>query len=197
MSSSITFAYREIQACLYSVKYGGSSKPELTTLFEEWNDIEYLSDFFETNEGDLQSEFWHTIRGQSLTIDEAISSTRQQAQVMEGHFHKKANESDQSFNTRIDRLFVSLLKNETRKPLYMSLNKAYKAYGPRRSWLRIYALRIDTTYIITGGAIKLTGKMEDRPHTQRQLDNLRNVAQHLKANYFESDTDFDSGYIEI
>ncbi len=79
----------------------------------------------------------------------------------------------------------------------MSLNKAYKAYGPRRSWLRIYALRIDTTYIITGGAIKLTGKMEDRPHTQRQLDNLRNVAQHLKANYFESDTDFDSGYIEI
>ena len=132
MSSSITFAYREIQACLYSVKYGGSSKPELTTLFEEWNDIEYLSDFFEANEGDLQSEFWHTIRGQSLTIDEAIASTCQQAQVMEGHFHKKANESDQSFNTRIDRLFVSLLKKETRKPLYVSLNKAYKSYGPKR-----------------------------------------------------------------
>lgn len=197
MSSSITFAYREIQACLYSVEYGESSKPELTALFEQWNDIEYLSDFFEANEGDLQSEFWHTISGQPLTIDNAVDSTCQQARVLEGHFQRKVNESDDSFNTRIDRLFVPLLKNETYKPLYLSLNKSYKAYGPQRSWLRVYALRIDTTYIVTGGAIKLTGKMEDRPHTQRQLDNLRNVAQHLKVNYFESDTDFDSGYIEI
>jgi len=34
------------------------------------------------------------------------------------------------------------------------------------SWLRIYALKAgESTYIITGGAIKLTASMQEREHT--------------------------------
>ncbi|WP_373514056.1 hypothetical protein [Persicitalea sp.] len=194
MNFSISFAIRKIHDGLYTVKYSGSSQPELTNLFEKWNDPEYLSDFFEANEADLHSEFWHTALGQPLTIDKAIDDTIQQAEQLEKCFYKQEHESYESFNTRLNQSFVSLLKSEVYKPLYQSLNKAYKS---KKGWLRIYALRIDTTYIVTGGAIKLTGKMEDRPHTQQQLDNLRNVAQLLKQNYFDSDTDFDSVYIEI
>lgn len=50
----------------------------------------------------------------------------------------------------------------------------------KRRWLRIYALRIDTNaYIIIGGAIKLTHKMEARLHTAKELDKLESCRTYL------------------
>jgi hypothetical protein len=46
--------------------------------------------------------------------------------------------------------------------------------------LRVYAVRIgQNTYVVTGGAIKLTDRMEDRPHTVRQLQRLKMVRDWL------------------
>ncbi len=39
---------------------------------------------------------------------------------------------------------------------------------------------VKTSYIVTGGAIKLTDKMQDRPHTQKQLIRLKMVRDWLK-----------------
>ncbi|NEW80764.1 MAG: hypothetical protein GZ094_00135 [Mariniphaga sp.] len=51
----------------------------------------------------------------------------------------------------------------------------------KRRWLRLYALRIDTnTYVITGGAIKLTHKMEGRLHTEKELIKLDKCRNYLK-----------------
>lgn len=51
------------------------------------------------------------------------------------------------------------------------------------SWLRIYAIRVEpNVYIITGGAIKLTAKMQDREHTQRELDKLNACRDFLRIN---------------
>lgn len=50
-------------------------------------------------------------------------------------------------------------------------------------------------YIITGGAIKLTAKMQDREHTQRELDKLNACRDFLRINgIFDQDSFID--YIE-
>ena len=47
--------------------------------------------------------------------------------------------------------------------------------------LRIYAVRIDpSTYVVTGGAIKLTNKMQERPHTDQEKQKLEKVGSWLK-----------------
>jgi hypothetical protein len=48
--------------------------------------------------------------------------------------------------------------------------------------LRIYAIRINaTTYVVTGGAIKLTHKMKDSKHTSDELKKIKRVQAWLKS----------------
>jgi hypothetical protein len=50
----------------------------------------------------------------------------------------------------------------------------------KTNWLRIYALRIDkNVYIVTGGAIKLTQKMQDREHTIIELKKMDSCRRYL------------------
>ena len=64
--------------------------------------------------------------------------------------------------------------------------------GPAQhpSWLRIYAIRIEpNVYIVTGGAIKLTATMQEREHTQKELDKLNTCRDFLKQNgVFDQDS---------
>ena len=72
---------------------------------------------------------------------------------------------------------------------------AFKAYGTNyQSWLRIYAIRIGNVYVITGGAIKLTHLMEERPHTQKEIEKLINVLASLKKEGFDHPDAFDCDY---
>jgi hypothetical protein len=58
----------------------------------------------------------------------------------------------------------------------LTLNKS-KA---KKTWLRIYALRVENNvYIITGGAIKLTQKMQDRRHTYSELKKIESCRRFL------------------
>ena len=48
------------------------------------------------------------------------------------------------------------------------------------SWLRLYAIKLSQgVYVITGGAIKLTLKMEERSHTKEELVKLEKVRRFL------------------
>ena len=59
------------------------------------------------------------------------------------------------------------------------------------SWLRVYAIRLTTgAYIITGGAIKLTFKMEERDHTKRELDKIERVRNFLINEHIIDDDSF-------
>ena len=53
-------------------------------------------------------------------------------------------------------------------------------YHTLASWLRLYAIRLESgRYIITGGAIKLTATMQEREHTLEELNNLNRVRDYL------------------
>ena len=151
---------------LFVACYDGC-KSVLTILQDQWTDPVYLEEFFEANKADLFSGFYGRI-----TIEEAIENT--------------IEEADELFNALItldydnlEELFKPLNDNE-----YALINfQKRKAKGPYyKSWLRIYALSFYDAYVITGGAIKLTLKMEVREHTQIELTKLELMRDTLKLN---------------
>ena len=148
-------------ARLYSFKYPGEEFNELERLLDEWNDIEMLRNFFEENSQDLNYF--------QIEVDDAIIQTRKEATAL----RKKLINLSITVNPDLDSMFSNLDDYETRT-IELAKQKS------KRRWLRIYALRIDTnTYIITGGAIKLTHKMEARLHTAKELDKLESCRNYL------------------
>ncbi len=62
-----------------------------------------------------------------------------------------------------------------------------KAKGEeRKSYLRLYAVKFRDEFVITGGAIKLTQFMKDRPHTKLELNRLEAVVEILKQKDIEA-----------
>ena len=166
---------------LWAVRDMSKSKNELAILFDSWNDINYLMTFFSENIDDLKNYF-HIQK-----ISEAIDDTIDDAEELESLI------LDVPFTDNLDELFKPLATSDmTIREL--SRNKARNWDRPgHASWLRIYAIRLEkNVYVITGGAIKLTATMQERPHTQEQLDKLNQCRQYLINNgVFDADSFID------
>jgi hypothetical protein len=83
----------------------------------------------------------------------------------------------------LDKLFRSLSKNSLQAqqlPKYKSVKK----------WLRIYAIRIESNYyVVTGGAIKQSQKMEDHILTRAELKKLEQCRNFLiEKGVFDADS---------
>lgn len=149
---------------LTAIKYESNDLDELERVFDLWNDAEYLETFFNANQADLAYY--------NLTIEEAIDHTIKEAHLLS----EKLIDAVQNNPSTLETLFKNLDDNETRIIL-LAKQKA------RRRWLRLYAIKIDTNvYLITGGAIKLTKRNQDRPHTSEELNKLERCKQFLQEN---------------
>ena len=156
---------------LWSVKYPEKEADELTMLFRNWSNGNYLLDFFLSNMEDLKN-FFHVQR-----ISEAIKDTVEDAQVLQKLI------LDFPYTEHLDGLFHPLSLSDNRVT-EMTREKARNWDRDRHaSWLRIYAIRVqEDVFVVTGGAIKLTQAMQDRPHTQEELDKLNQCREFLKNN---------------
>ena len=76
------------------------------------------------------------------------------------------------------------LENSENVQIY-ELQKLKVKGRERKSYLRRYAVRFRDEFVITGGAVKLTKFMKDRPHTRSALNRLEAVAQFLRQNDME------------
>lgn len=76
------------------------------------------------------------------------------------------------------------LENSRIHEMLLSREKAKgKRISGHPSWRRLYALKLDDNiYLITGGAIKLTRQMSERPHTLNELRKMESVRNHLLDN---------------
>jgi hypothetical protein len=83
----------------------------------------------------------------------------------------------------LESLFKPLENSEN--ALIYELQKLKAKGRERKSYLRLYAVRFRDEFVITGGAIKLTKFMRDRPHTRLALNRLEAVAQFLRQNDME------------
>lgn len=158
--------------CLLSVKDDNEPQDEFSKLFDLWTDIEYLDAFFTENHQDLSSPFWD-----GISIEQAINKTRNEAVKFRKHLKKIAEKPEEERVLLFLRFFKPLSKN---KVLERFLDEK-KAYAKRNNtWLRLYALKAGKDlYIITGGAIKLTEKMGERPHTKNELRKLEVCKRYL------------------
>lgn len=190
MKNRIIFAVRKIiENCLYAIQYEGdddefenyefrevqSSNDEFRRLFNNWSDPEYLEAFFEKHKSDLQKGFYNFI-----SIERAIERTIDEANELEQKLIEIAEQGKTNNYENLQTLFKPLNKSDEDKYPIPDYQKS-KAYGSaRKSWLRIYAIRIDhNLFIVTGGAIKLTDTMNEREHLLKELEKLSQTKEFL------------------
>lgn len=155
---------------LYAIRYDDEESDEFLRLFRAWQDVEYLENFFETNKQDLSKNY------KKISVKQAVLKTLNDAGKLNKEIYKirKGNGTK-----KLSDLFKPL-DNITYKPDEPEKTKAYGIL--ENSWLRLYAIKIDEDYfLVTGGTIKLTRTMQEREHTQRQLDNLTRCYDYLKG----------------
>lgn len=162
---------------LFAVRFNKGEDDEFNHLFECWNDVEFLEEFFENNKADLESGFYN-----NHVVEHAVKRTKEEAQLLEDDLMELSRRSKLGEKPDLDDLFKPL-HNKDR--FFMELHKTKAKGGYNNSWLRIYAIRIDTnTYVITGGGIKLTKTMNDREHLINELEKLTMVKGWLEENGF-------------
>ena len=156
---------------LYAVVYDGEEKDAFWQLFDQWQDPEFLFGFFTEHESDLHNDFYN------CSPMEAVRITKVEATEFIDLIIETKDNGHIEDTGKIYDLFELLSTSEYR---LLNLRK-HKAYGPQiDSWLRLYAIRIQDCFLITGGAIKLTKRMDERKHTKVELDKLDKVRNELK-----------------
>ena len=155
---------------LWAVRYETENDNELYRLFDQWTDVQWLRAFFKQHMADLEKYFCIT------DLNQAIADTLEDSDKLEAVILDLSPEAD------LDLLFKPLNNHRTAIDVLEKMKTRAARQRPHVSWLRIYALRLaDGVYIITGGAIKLTPQMQDRPHTRQELYKIEQVKRFLMA----------------
>ena len=170
---------------LWAVRYDGEDDNELHNLFDKWNNVLWLHDFFRANEADLWLNY------DILDINEAVMDTIEDSETLETIL------LDLSSNADLNTLFRPL-SNYTQES-YLEKEKAkIKKRKKHSSWLRIYAIKLNSgVFIITGGAIKLTATMQERMHTALELIKIEQVRRFLIDNGIVNETGFEDYIKEL
>jgi hypothetical protein len=163
--------FEEINDLLYVIAYR-RNKSVLTILQDKWSDALWLHNFFEENKDDLHSGEWG-----SISVDKAVEQTLDDAQLL---LYKLRHASHKD----IKEMFETLHDEKFGVTDFQELKA--KGFFIEKSWLRIYAILQNSKYYITGGAIKLTRAMQDRPHTLKELTTIKWVKRKLRIEDIES-----------
>ncbi|MDE5612300.1 MAG: hypothetical protein K2I90_09830 [Odoribacter sp.] len=152
---------------LWAVRFEEQEDNELYLLFDRWSDVEWLRNFFKENREDLHNF--------NITdMNTAIADVLEDAEILEGII------MDISPNADLDTLFKPLNNSRTMLNFLEKMKARGNKIGRHSSWLRIYAIRLtEGIYIVTGGAIKLTATMQERPHTALELQKIDRVRRFL------------------
>jgi hypothetical protein len=157
---------------LFAIRYKGEKQNELRRLLNLWNDMYYLHQFIKENIAD---------KPKNITIENLISQISDNANEIDDAL----NELSMNTGKSLDSFFKPLDNNEYRLDIILSKQKA------RNNYLRIYAIKVfSNCYMITGGAIKFTLKMPDRPHTKKELIKIEQCKNYLKENGVIDDESF-------
>ncbi|WP_017258502.1 hypothetical protein [Pedobacter arcticus] len=144
---------------LFSFCYGNGTINEYDRLMELWTDVDYLKNFAIKNHIHSIKEFVLERLEEADELQDILYQIEQKTQRLESYFMPLHNHE-------IGFKILSLQKGKIPK------NK-----------LRIYAVKIDEhCFVITGGAIKMSQKMDDHEETKNELIKLNFAQQYLKAN---------------
>lgn len=147
---------------LFAVHYDAYDTNELDRNIDLWNNISYLKAFYEENES-------YILRNPHF----AISNIRSFIQLVSNNAEALDDIIANTDSDALFELFVVLQESE-------SLTETISKRKAKHNFLRLYGIKVEDVYIITGGAIKLTQKMSDHPTTAHELTKLENFKEFLK-----------------
>ncbi len=150
---------------LFAFHYDNEDDNEYERLMDLWTDVGYLSDFAKRNNiGDVYG-----------FINDILRYAEQIQDYLE---HLSQNKKPYGF------YFEPLQDSERLRILPFQKGKI------RKNQLRYYALKLDDDcFVITGGAIKMSQKMQDHPDTNRELTKLKSARLYLNENgVFDTDS---------
>jgi hypothetical protein len=177
---------RIIPETLWAARFEEKEENEFDDAFNHWNDPVYLDAFFTKHESDLVKDFYgycSVSQAVSITISEADQFEEQLLRVAKGR--------------ELGRRLGDIFKPLDRAPRIKIVNEKSKAYGTgAKSWLRIYAVRLNYDFfVISGSAIKLTKTMNEREHLKEELKKLDMLVRFLRELNIETVEDW--GYIDF
>ncbi len=163
---------------LYSFVYDGNLEPEYDRIMNLWSNVQYVSEYFLNNLKYLKDPFFD---GQSL--DSLISLIYPEVLELDDMFQDYNEAGFGQFAKTLQQIFRPLFDDDYRLSIYQSAKTSVQR--GRIKLLRIYAIRMGpNAYVITGGSIKLTKKMQDHPDSNKELEKLEFVRRYLKSNNF-------------
>ena len=156
---------------LFAFQFEKERKNELSRLLDDWNDVGKLYQFILENKYDAPMGF---------SIQELVEQLIRNANEIDENLFAISNDPNRDLGE-----FFKPLHNSEFRVLDLSKQKG------RRSFLRIYALRIDENcYVITGGAIKFHHLNKDRKHTKIEMEKLNLCRDYLKFHVVFDDASF-------
>lgn len=169
---------RVVPDYLLSARFEGQELDEFDRLTTEWADVEFLRDYFKRNENEITLGFYADIG----SVDNAIRITIAEAADFADQLVACADG-----NPSLEDIFRPLHRGSV-----SAIREHSKAYGTRkRSWLRIYAIRVTGDYYaISGGGIKLTRAMQEAEGLEYEIAKLNCLAQFLKEQGLEDPSDY-------
>lgn len=143
---------------LFALHYDNEVDNEMDRLLELWTDPNYLQAYAKRNHVQDIYGFIDNILENAEEIDDLLAEIENDEQPFGAYFQP-------------------LQHSEYARVLSFQKGKI------RNNYLRLYALKIDNDcYLITGGAIKMSQKMDDHPDTARELVKLQNARSYLNEN---------------
>lgn len=177
--------YKIYEPYLYSIKYDDQELNEYDRLLDLWSDVSYVFSFLNDNKELLQHPVWHNYSA----LQTATQRVLDEALLLERRVIAAAQNADN--NTLPD--FDSLFKYLNGEFAELAVHVPMKAYGSQQSpsFLRMYAIKFEPNcYLVTGGGIKLAGKISDSPDLRNHvIQNINKVRNFLNDNYIDSSND--------
>lgn len=159
---------------LWSVEYKGEDLNAFEKILRNWQDAEYVYAFCVEQLADVQKKFGHAIDPEN-----AADQLMEEAEDLLRFLVRLAKR--RPFSAVLQHAFKPLNNFEPNMAVLQLSKASARTSNRKEPKLRIYAVRIgENSYVVTGGAIKLTNKMEDRPHTKDQLARLKMVRDWLR-----------------
>ena len=159
---------------LWAMRWDGEPTDAFRKLLVDWADPEYMFKFCVDHLLDVQHKFGYA-------IDPVVAATElmDEAQVLKELLYRLGTRRQP--DAQLQQVFKPLGNEGSLTELQLS-KASVKGRTYKDPKLRIYAVRVgENTYVVTGGAIKLTDRMGERPHTQAQLERVQRARDWLKS----------------
>lgn len=133
-----------------------------------WNDVNYLVGYAEMNGISDKFKF----------AEDVLKNVKQLEDIIERFTDRQLS---------LSQFFLPLQDSEYKRELALQKGKL------RQNRLRLYAIKIEENcFVITGGAIKMSGSMHEHEDTLRELHKLKKARAYLKENgVFDDDSFFE------